>query len=251
MRRVFSGSAESSLAALDGLRRPKSPSREARSAFRAYERGSCGRSSRGGFRSRMRYSLQMPKTLSIDERIERAAQVVLRARCFYDIWIYYEGEQTRSTIIDTMQRFSEFFRFDTHANFVAFIVHMYALFEKRKDTINLPRLVKEMTDNKLLEAKDAEELGSFITGAANLTSKVAILRNNLFGHRTAKLSYAEVFKSAKVTANQLRELTDVALTIANRMLQARGHQTKFFNPLVTSQTEAMLRALEHDNSRAN
>jgi len=55
--------------------------------------------------------LQMSKLLSIDERIERAAQLVLRTRCFYDIWIYYEGKETRPTIIDTMQRFSEFFRF--------------------------------------------------------------------------------------------------------------------------------------------
>jgi hypothetical protein len=192
--------------------------------------------------------LQMSKLLSIDERIERAGQLVVRTRCFYDIWIYYEGEETRPAIIDTMQCFSEFFRFDSHANFVAFIVHVYALFEKRKDTINLPRLVKEMKDDKLLPAKYASEVDSLINGAASLTSKVTIIRNNLFGHRTAKMSYEDVFETAKVTANQLRELTDIALKIVNRMLGARGYQTKLFNPLVTSQTKAMFQALAQANA---
>jgi hypothetical protein len=31
-----------------------------------------------------------------------------------------------------MRRFNEFFRFDPHAHFVAFVVHMAALFEKRR-----------------------------------------------------------------------------------------------------------------------
>lgn len=181
--------------------------------------------------------------MPIDERIERAAQLVLRTRCFFDIWIYYEGKETRPAIIDTMQNFSEFFRFDTHANFVAFIVHIYALFETRKDTINLPRLVKEMKANKLLPTKEAAEVDSLVRGAMPLTSKVTILRNNLFGHRTAKMTYADVFKSAKVTANQLRELTDIALKVVNRMLRARGRQSKIFNPLITIQTEAMFKAL--------
>jgi hypothetical protein len=82
----------------------------------------------------------MPHALSIDDRLERAAQLVVRSRIFYDIWFYCDGPNTRPAIINTMERFSEFFRFDPHAHFVSFVVHMAALFEKRKDTINFWRL---------------------------------------------------------------------------------------------------------------
>jgi hypothetical protein len=40
------------------------------------------------------------QSLPINERLERAAQLVLRSRIFYDIWIYFEGD-TRADILDT------------------------------------------------------------------------------------------------------------------------------------------------------
>ncbi len=131
-------------------------------------------------------SVAMPQrqSLPINERLERAAQLVLRSRIFYDIWIYFEGD-TRADILDTMQEFSEFFRFDPHAHFVAFIVHTAALFEKRKDTINLPLLAKEvMPTSKMGGASPSQypaEINALLDQAKPLASKVIILRNNLFG----------------------------------------------------------------------
>src|SRR5437899_2871704 len=100
----------------------------------------------------------MSRLIPIDERLERAAQLVLRSRVFYDIWFYYEGAETRPLIIDTMQQFSEFFRFDPHAHFVAFVVHIAALFDKRRDTISLPSLAREMKAGKLIPAQAAAEV---------------------------------------------------------------------------------------------
>ena len=44
----------------------------------------------------------MPNSLPIDERLETAAQLVLRTRIFYDIWRFFEGAETHPVIIDTM-----------------------------------------------------------------------------------------------------------------------------------------------------
>lgn len=44
----------------------------------------------------------MAKHLLIDQRLEIAGQLVVRTRIFYDIWWLYEGADTRSKIIDTM-----------------------------------------------------------------------------------------------------------------------------------------------------
>jgi hypothetical protein len=97
----------------------------------------------------------MPKSrrLPVDERLEQAAKLVLRSRIFFDIWSYFESKDTRPAIIDTMNYFSDYFRFDPHAHFVAFIVHIAALFEKRRDSINLPDLARELKQSNLISAQ--------------------------------------------------------------------------------------------------
>jgi hypothetical protein len=185
----------------------------------------------------------MLNPLPINAQIERAAQIVVRARIFYDIWLYFEGTDTRPTIIDTMQRFSEFFRFDPHAHFVAFVIHIAALFENRKDTINLPRLVKDTIIAAPISTQIATKTKTLLSQAKPLASKAAILRSNLFAHRSATLTYSEAFKKAAVTANQLRDLTEIALAIANHLLRARGLSDQFFNPLPRDHADAMLKTL--------
>ena len=96
--------------------------------------------------------MSRPRRLPIDERLEEAARLVVRSRIFLDIWFYFESKDTRPAIIDTMDRFSDYFQFDSHAHFVAFIVHIAALFEKRNNTINLPDLAREFKQSRALKS---------------------------------------------------------------------------------------------------
>lgn len=185
----------------------------------------------------------MPNLLPVDKRLETAAQLILRTRIFYDIWRFFEGEETRPSIIETMRCYSEFFRFDPHAHFVAFVVHVAALFDKRRDTVDLPRLAEEFNDSGLISAQVAAEVAALLGQAAPLASKAIILRSNLFAHRSATLSYGDTFKKAAVTPNQLRDLTEIALKAANRLLIARGLRDHVFNPLPLKDAGAMLNAL--------
>jgi AbiU2 len=141
-----------------------------------------------------------------------------------------------------MDGFSEFFEFTIHAHFAAFVVHMAGLFETRKDTINLRRLANEMNAANML-SKTAAEVDVLLRKAEPLASKVTILRNNLFAHRSASVSYASVFEMAHVTADQLRDLTEIALKIANQLLLARGLPDQSFNPGPHEHAEALLKVL--------
>jgi hypothetical protein len=191
-----------------------------------------------------------PRLLPIDERLERAAQLVLRSRVFLDIWFYFESKDTRPAIIDTMRCFNEFFRFAPHAHFVAFVVHIAALFEKRRDTISLPSLARELKRSNLISEQAAAEIDALLSQADQLAPKVRILRSNLFAHRSAALSYDEAFKMAAVTPGEMRDLTEIALKIANRLLWARGLGDHFFNPLPREDAEAMLKALKESEGQA-
>ncbi len=79
--------------------------------------------------------------------------------------------------------------------------------------------------------------------AEPLKSKAAILRNNLFAHRSAAISYSKAYKTADVTPNEMRDLTDIALKIVNCLRMARGVKDRVFNTLPLTDAEAMLKAL--------
>jgi AbiU2 len=184
----------------------------------------------------------VPTPLPLSDRIERAAQLVLRSRVFFDIWFYFEGN-TRAGILDTMREYNEFFRFAPHAHLAAFVVTMVALFDKRRDTISLPGLAREMKSANLLPAQTQSEVDALISRAAPLVSKIGLLRHNAFAHRSATLSYDDVFNLAAVTAAQMRELTEIALKIANVLAGAIGRSEHFFNELALKDAEEMMKAL--------
>jgi hypothetical protein len=182
--------------------------------------------------------------LPINDRVERAAQLVLRSRIFFDIWFYFESNDTRPSLLGTMREFNEFFRFAPHAHFVAFIVTIAALFEKRRDTISLSGLARELENGNLLPPQTQSEISRLFRQAAPLVSQVSLLRHNAFAHRSASLSYDDVFKMASVTTAQMRDLTEIALQIANHLTRAIGRSEHFFNELPREDTEAMMKALK-------
>ena len=64
-----------------------------------------------------------------------------------------------------------------------------------------------------------------------------------FTHRSGHISYNDVFKMAAVKPNQLRDLTDMALKIANHLLLAGGLHDQYFTELPREAAEAMMKAL--------
>jgi hypothetical protein len=178
----------------------------------------------------------MKQRLSFDRRAATAGQLVTRARIFYDVWYFYEGASTRPSLLDTMNEYPEFFRFDSHAQIVAFIVHIAALFETRKDTFNFPQLVK---DAELVVSHAARmDLQALLVSAKPLAVKAAVLRNHLFGH-----TYEEAFRAASVTPEILRELTEIGLHISNLLLRARDLGERSFHLLSAEHVAEMLRKL--------
>lgn len=185
----------------------------------------------------------MPPLL-FDKRIDRAGHLIVLARCFYDIWWLYIGVDTRPKIIDAMNDFPDFFRFDEHANFVSLVTHLASLFERRNDTINFESLVKEAEEKKLVSGDCIAEARAALASVAEIRQKIAILRSNLFSHRSNSLSYAATFQKAAFTPNQMRDLTNAGLEIANALLIGRGQKHLFFTRSTADQTMAMLRRLK-------
>jgi hypothetical protein len=162
---------------------------------------------------------------------------------FFDIWWLYNGANTRPDIMATMNQYSEFFRFDDHAHFVSFIVHIAALFDNRRDTISLPRLVREAQSSTRIPATTVDCARPMLTRALSLSGKVAILRHNLFAHRSASLSYGDAFRQASVTVDELRELTETAMDLVNQLLVALGEPEQLHHTFPRDDAVRLLDAL--------
>ncbi len=182
--------------------------------------------------------------LSFDVRVDRAGHLIVLARRFYDIWWVYIGTDTRPSIIDAMNRFPEFFRFDEHANFVSLVTHLASLFESRGDTINFEALIAEAEEDGLVAASLVAEAKEALASVSDLRPKLAILRSNLFSHRSNSLSYGAAFDKAAITPNQFRDLTLAGLKIANALLVGREQREVFFTNTTADQTLGMLQALK-------
>jgi hypothetical protein len=183
--------------------------------------------------------ISQQRPLPLDERLYRAGQHVVRARLFLD----FEQNTSRAKIIETMREYNEFFRFTPHAYFVAYIVHIAAMFDKTRDTISLTRLAKEMKAARFIQGQEIAEIDAVLAEAAPIVEKVTVLRHHAFAHRSASISYDDAFKKAAVKPDQLRDLTELALKIANRLLLARGLKDEFFTSLPREDAERMMKAL--------
>jgi hypothetical protein len=181
--------------------------------------------------------------LPLSVRIERVAQHVVRARLFLDLWSYFEEDRSRREIFETMSDYSDFFRFTSHAYLVSYVVYMAGVFETRLDTISLAALLGEAKVAGHLSDEEEAALSSLLTSAKPIAKKVAVLRNNAIAHRAASMSYDDVFKLAAVTPGELRDATDVALKIANRLLQSCGLQDQHLTDLPREDAVSMMTVL--------
>jgi hypothetical protein len=185
----------------------------------------------------------MKKPLPLKDRLDRVAQHVIRAKLFLELWFYFESEDTRPQIIETMRDYNEFFRFAPHAYLVAYIIYIAGAFDTRRGTISLAHLVPEMKAAGHLREQEEAKVDALMAEAEPIANKVRTLRHRAFAHKDAHISYNDVFELAAVKPVQLRELAEVALKIANRLLLAHGLQDQYFTELPRQAAEEMMKAL--------
>ena len=139
-----------------------------------------------------------------------------------------------------MNEYPEFFRFDYHAHFISFVVHIAALFERKATTVNIPNLVSDAgqhshnTDSLTIEAE------RLLAQVKSIIKKAVFLRSNLFAHRSAKLNYDEVFKRASVTPDELRSLNDASFQIVGSLSEVIGEEMPVHNDIVVAHLNELI-----------
>lgn len=126
---------------------------------------------------------------------------------------------------------------------MCFVVSYAALLENRADTINLGQLTKDVLDVAAVSAAETAEINDLLDRIVKFRAPIMTLRNNAFAHRSASLSYNSAFKKAQVTPDELRELSNNVLKLANRLLIACNLKDNIANTMAVTDLREIVEAL--------
>ena len=87
----------------------------------------------------------------INSLVEEMTNTIVHAVMNYEIWWTYQSKDYKNRYFDIMERYDQFFTASIHAHFVALLVSLYRLYEKRNDSVNFYLLIERL------------EQGSFMT----------------------------------------------------------------------------------------
>lgn len=187
----------------------------------------------------------LKKELPLRERLRTATQLASRTRVFFDIWWHYEGIDTRGEILDRLNVYPEFFRFDIHAHFVSFIIHIAALFEERTDSVNIRKLVEDSARQLPIPTSSKVKIARALVGAKSTIPKISILRGNLFAHRSAKISYKRAFELADVTPDELRALSDCSFQVLDLLAREMSEPGPVHNDSAVKHLQSLIDEIEN------
>lgn len=177
----------------------------------------------------------------VEKYISELRHSVTVASLNYEIWWVFKSQDSRPKYADTLNRYLLFFSTSIHAHFVALLVVLYRLYETRRGTYNIPQLLRITKSH--FKADDVEQFEELYARAKPLWTKVSILRNKAFGHRSTSHTVEEAFVEAGVTPNELGQLVDLTKELLNRVSNAYDGSTHAFNLGAREDTIRMLEKL--------
>jgi len=189
----------------------------------------------------------MKRAIMTDEiqlHVKELQHAIIVAKLNYEIWWIYKEKNSRKRFVDVLNYYPHFFQMSLHAHFVAMIIALYRLYETRKDTMNLPQLVKLLRKHSDLSIDEIKSMESDIVRIRPLWQKVSILRNNMFGHRTNMFDADHVWKKASVASNQFKKLIDDSENILNRITHVWSRSSHAFNLSATQDAQRLLEDLK-------
>ena len=182
-------------------------------------------------------------TIATKKYVEELQHSVQTAALNFNIWWVYKSEATRPKYINELNRYPLFFQTSIHAHFVALLIALYGLYETRKDTYNIPDLLKKLRADSMLPTDTLDSIQLIYDRAKPIWVKVSILRNDAFGHRSKAHTVEDVFKSAGVSPNELKLLVELTEELLNEVTLHLFDATHAFNLDGTRDTVRMLEDL--------
>ena len=168
----------------------------------------------------------------------------------YEIWWVYKSKESRKKLVKPLTLYYPIF-IDTsmHAHCVAMIIAAYRVFETRRDTVNLPNLLRLIENEGIVGLDDILRFKTEMDRIKQVWVKISILRNKLFGHRSNALDTKEIWKEADLTPDKFKLFIEYSKQLLNEITTARDNSGHAFSQSATEDTMSMfedLNAIDRD-----
>lgn len=176
----------------------------------------------------------------IDAFVKDIRDAIVAASLNYDIWWVYKSEDSRPKYVSTMNRYTPFFQTSLQAHFLGLLVPLYRIYETRQDTHNIPQLIRRLRAMKALSTAAAMKVDELYGRAKPLWTKVSVLRNDAFGHRSRTRSVADAFQIADMSGNNIKDLILVSQELINTITLDTQGTVHAFNAQASTAIKALL-----------
>ncbi len=179
-------------------------------------------------------------SLAIEQQIDTASRMALRAHVHFDLWWLTASQEGRSRHPAIGEHW-EHLRFLQHGQLAGVVGEIHALLDDDKRTICLPAILRELERQRHIQLP---EVARNLKAARPAFRKLQLLRNNVFAHRTAKKTYEDMFKDANIRIDQLKALIALCIGLTNELLGAIGEPFRDPSPLPGEHYAKMLDQLK-------
>ena len=192
----------------------------------------------------------MKKLKQIDRKtfnrnLEELVSIVLEARSYFDIWWIFINKKDRAEYGAAQLQYKYFFETCGFSLVTAMVVSLYKPLETRYDTVNIGNILRQGKELGILDKDDITVLNNLVTIAKPTWEKVAILRSSIFAHKNLHLTREEIYKKARLTPDQIKELTEKMFVLLRVITGKAGLEIRIFNQAVTDTTYKVLAHLKN------
>lgn len=167
---------------------------------------------------------------------------VIEALLNYEVWWAYRSPETTAKYAAVMDQYPALFNTAIGAHFVAIILPLFRIFDERSE--NLKDLMLRMQSEGVVSADRFNELDRKRISLEPRWKKIAILRNEVFGHRSANFSVQNSFTKAKISADFLREFIEELLILLNDVSSELSDSYNTYHLNSGAEAEAILAILK-------
>jgi hypothetical protein len=148
----------------------------------------------------------------------------------FEVFCIYGGEGEFCSIKGVISEdYHWFFKLQAHANRFSAIVEIAGLFTPKMGTVNFHRLAQEVWNEGSIDLAERDRLAAVLRTRPRVVEGVRRIRNRALSHRDAAMDFNDVFKTANVTPNEVRALTDDGLEVSSALCSARHRMHVTFN----------------------
>lgn len=183
------------------------------------------------------------KKHGLEARLPDICDELCEAEQFFSVWRAFTDPQNRASFEPTMERFCQFFDSIVRAHFTALIVTLYRVYERGPKVDTLRQLHEDAQSQNLLKSTAKSEAANIHSSVEATWRKVSIVRSNVYGHKSTKLSPELAFEKAKLTPNEIWNMIDLCQRLFNLIAKALTGTTHTFNVNATEDVHNLMTRL--------